>query len=960
LVDASGAGAPDSSSARRAAVRGGTDVLPVSIDGHQIISLLGAGGMGAVYLAYDPLMDRQIALKLLSHHSDDAMHAKNAARFLSEAVLTGKLDHAGIAPIYKVGFDESWGYYYTMRYVKGRTIAQIVRQLAEGHSGTTEEFTLSRLLALFQRACEAIGFAHRHGVVHRDVKPANIMLAEFGEVLVLDWGLAKDVSSSAPTYEDGVGAVAARLAECRRRHQSTTQVFLAKERQALSKTTYLKRLQAIRPSGAAAKQKITGFAQILGTPGYLSPEQGEGKEVTPASDVYGLGVTLYEMLVHCLPVAGETTDALILNTIVGKLALLRDRPEAARLPKVLCEIVDRALALKPEDRYTDAIELANELALYLEGRSPWRKLAGDPGEQGALGDSWEAAGGAAAPSQDGLVIETGSRLRCKRAALGDFRGQFEFWARGDGDAWTLNVSLREVDTAKEAAPRYHMRFGVARRPFVELLRNGKCVQRRLDLRLQSGRWYTARFELEQEMLRLWLNGRKYIEYHEVFPQTGGMIEVEAECGTLGIKRFASQSRGAPLHLSFMVLPDRLYRDGQYAEARGFYRRLAESHPDREEGLRARFKAGLCSTLINDTQDAFQEFTLLENTMYDHCCAIGLAEIGLVDGNIDWAWEALKNGYRRHQQQDVRGDLWFALLHMIEHLPAERAAEKVARYRELLVDLVPPMEEAGRIVCGLLELLQDSQGCAEARREAVRLLQAFPGNAFVRQEALFALSRVGVDAAGLEAVATPLDETIKAFGADAAVARLHILRAEACLALADNPGAERHLHEAISYTGLDNPEGLWARNWQMLALYLGGQHQRLMTSVHETQLRHRRSSSGQQSYLWIMEALAYWSRKQASNAASAMGRAASDVSMWGRAALHWVQVRPAEELVAAVLKANSSQVAEACFLVGEAHRLGGNTQVADKHFAFCLDPRYERAMFSRAAAARMSGPCGAPA
>src|SRR5262249_10512362 len=156
------------------------------------------------------------------------------------------------------------------------------------------------------------------------------------------------------------------------------------------------------------------------------------------------------------------------------------------------------------------------------------------------------------------------------------------------------------------------------------------------------------------------------------------------------------SRGAPIHVPFTMLPDRLYRSRRYAEARELYRQLADSHPDREEGLLASYKAGLCSTELKDTQAAFGEFTRLEGTMYDHPCALGMANVGVLDGNIEWAWTALKAAYRQERPAEIKAEVWFALLGLVESLKKEQSAEKARLLREILTDVRPDPEEMGQV------------------------------------------------------------------------------------------------------------------------------------------------------------------------------------------------------------------------------------------------------------------------
>ena len=783
-----GVSAPDSSARMQPS-------LPKSIDGYEILSHIGAGGMGAVYLAYEPLLDRKVALKVLFQRQDEEeARARTVARFLSEAVLTGKLCHAGIIPIYRVGHDPFHGYYYTMRYVKGRTLAEIQALLKSKDAKAIEHYTLPRLLTIALRVCEAIAFAHRQGVIHRDIKPGNIIVAEFGEVLVLDWGLAKRTNAEAAT-PDETAEVAARLSECRQRRQTTSEIFLLRDKK--RGTSRLQQLQAIRPVPGSDSTKMTQANQILGTPGYLSPEQAVGEEeLTPASDVYSLGATLYELLTGRMPVESGNGNAMAMATAMGNIIPIYDCAEAARVPRALCEMVMRALSLKPGERFRDAGELAETLSLYLEGRAAWKTLAEDKMNGMQLAEIWKTTGGEPRTEGADLILSAPAEMHCTRYSLGDFRCAFNVCAAATNPAWVLSLNIGEV-SGEQIDPCYILRMGVEDRPFVELLRNGKRVQRRLDFRLQSAQIYRLRIELEGGHIRMWVDQRKCIDYLDVFPQTGGAISLKAGRGELHLQNFELHSRGAPLNLTFMALPDRLFRRGRHAEARELYRQLAASHPDREEGLLALYKAGLCSTALDDTQTAFNEFTKLEGTMYDHCCALGLASIGMLDGSIDFAWEALKNGYRKHRAAKIRTEMWFALLNLIETLDATRGSEQVQRRQELLDELDPEPHETGQLTFDLLDNLQRNEGFPALRAEAIRLLKKFPDNLTLVNEALFGLCRAGIDEPSVALASAALDTVMKKRSCEGGIARLHLIRAELLIASDRLDEADSHLREAIT-------------------------------------------------------------------------------------------------------------------------------------------------------------------
>ena len=159
---------------------------------YEISRQLAKGGMGEVYLALDHQLQRHVALKVMT--PEIAANPDLSNRFTQEALVLGRLDHPHIVPIHDLGVDAQGRNYYAMKFVRGTTLKEVLHGLRQGQSTTVDRYPLARLLDIFGKTCDAVAYAHSKGIIHRDLKPANIMIGEFGEVLVMDWGIAKILS----------------------------------------------------------------------------------------------------------------------------------------------------------------------------------------------------------------------------------------------------------------------------------------------------------------------------------------------------------------------------------------------------------------------------------------------------------------------------------------------------------------------------------------------------------------------------------------------------------------------------------------------------------------------------------------------------------------------------------------------------------------------------------------------
>src|SRR5262249_36552688 len=247
-------------------------LVPLTRERYTLIRVHATGGMGKVWLARDDHLGREVALKELG--DEQAGHPAAWARFVREARITGQLEHPGIVPVYELARrPENQQPFYTMRFVEGRTLSGAATDFHQRRSlGQAQSLELRALLNAFVTICNAVAYAHARGVVHRDLKGNNVLLGEFGEVIVLDWGLAKVLGQTEQ--------------EVRRRPVQDNQ-------------------------DPALQGTLQGA--VMGTPEYMAPEQAAGQldRIDQRTDVYGLGGILYELLTGQPPFSGATDEVLL-------------------------------------------------------------------------------------------------------------------------------------------------------------------------------------------------------------------------------------------------------------------------------------------------------------------------------------------------------------------------------------------------------------------------------------------------------------------------------------------------------------------------------------------------------------------------------------------------------------------------------------------------------------------------
>ncbi len=294
------------------------------------LSFHAKGGLGEVFRAEDEELHREVALKRIQERHRD--NPESQRRFLREAKITAKLQHPGIVPVHGLGKDDQGRPCYAMRFIEGSTLGEAIKRFHEAERQSSRDpaersLALRELLHRFIAVCNTVAYAHSRGILHRDLKPGNILLGDYGETLLVDWGLAK---SFVRTEVD------------RPRGQAT-----------------------LMPAADGPTEGTTLLGHAMGTPGYMSPEQAEGRwdVVGPASDIFSLGATLYALLTGQAPYRGHNSEVALFKARQHEFLPLRQVKRD--VPRALEAICLKAMASDPEQRYRTAKDLAADVEQWL-------------------------------------------------------------------------------------------------------------------------------------------------------------------------------------------------------------------------------------------------------------------------------------------------------------------------------------------------------------------------------------------------------------------------------------------------------------------------------------------------------------------------------------------------------------------------------------------------------------------
>lgn len=290
---------------------------------YKFLRTIGFGGMKSVLLVHDRDTGREVAMAIMPDFRERPKI--DLERFVREARLTAQLEHPNIVPVHDLGIDSTGSPFFTMKYLHGQSLSAVIRKLAKGDAEAVHRFSQLRLLQIFIRICNAVEFAHSQGICHLDIKPENVNIGDFGEVLLLDWGLAR----------------------------------------------------AVDPESTLASPNAEDFdrnGRVKGTPGYMAPEQLRPIKEYPVgfrSDIYSLGGILYAMLALRGPLVRLPMEEILRRTTSGDIPPPTVMaPDDRHIPAALEAICQKAMALSPADRYQTVAELREDIFAFQTGYVP--------------------------------------------------------------------------------------------------------------------------------------------------------------------------------------------------------------------------------------------------------------------------------------------------------------------------------------------------------------------------------------------------------------------------------------------------------------------------------------------------------------------------------------------------------------------------------------------------------------
>jgi tetratricopeptide (TPR) repeat protein/tRNA A-37 threonylcarbamoyl transferase component Bud32 len=537
---------------------------------YQLQEMIASGGMGIIYRAIDSVLGREVAVKVLQEKYTPQSWV--GVRFFCEARITGQLQHPSIPPVHDLGTLADGRPFLAMKLIRGQTLHELLRARPDPSAER------GRFVAAFEQICQALAYAHSHGVIHRDLKPSNVMVGAFGEIQVMDWGLAKVLGEESPATDDALAA---------------------------EQTREWRWLSFSDPGSQ------TQAGSLLGTPAFIAPEQaiGQIERVNERSDVFGLGALLAVILTGQPPYVGETFEAVRVQAVRGKLEDCFARLDASGAEQELVALCKRCLAFEPEDRPATAGAVAqavDTLRAEAEERARRAEL-----ERVRVEGELATAAARAAERRKRRRLALGAAAVLAVAAVGGLAAVLAVQRRANADLAAKNVELADEQAKVQA------RFELAQKAIAlfhtgvsedALLKNPEFKELRTKLLKRAADFYT---DLEK-LLAVQTDAKSRKALAAAYSQLGELIDkigtkpeaISVHRKALAVRRELAAAAGADVETrlevarSLRALGILLYNTGDATGAL----RTAEEQRDIATALEADYPTNAVRAVLARSQN----------------------------------------------------------------------------------------------------------------------------------------------------------------------------------------------------------------------------------------------------------------------------------------------------------------------------------------------------------------------
>ena len=612
---------------------------------YEPIKRIAKGGMGEIFLVYDPICQRNIALKKINPELSKNKIIRK--RFLKEASITAQLTHPSILPIYTIHVNET-SVYYTMPYIEGRTLKTLLQKAKKQNQQglfVTDEASIPSLIRIFINICEAMAYAHANNILHRDLKPENVMVGKYGEVIILDWGIAHQMYKKEDTAEI-----------------------------------------------ETSSNQLTMPGKLAGTLTFLAPERAKGESASILTDIYALGVILYQILTFSVPFQRPNISEF--RKYIDREVLINpiERAPYRDIPHHLSQICMKCLAKEKKNRYTSIEELIQDLQDFISGKPDWIHIC-DLNTQ--TKNDWKFQENFLLTKHIAITRQTDIaswyNIMISNSSFSaniKIEADISFNKNSAGIGFLLSIpNLKKKKTLDEG---YCLWIGSEKTPVIHFYRNHVLVKEVLNFILQQKQTHHVTIEKYDHFIRFFLDGNLYLTYQSYLPLSGTHVGLISKDDEYKISNFKVYSGSYSVMVSCLAVADAFFAKKDFDIALEEYRNISTSFPGRSEGREALFRCGI--TLLEKAkntkdkslyQKALDEFAKLNKTPGAPLEYLGKAYVyEALKENIEEA-KCLELALRKFPKHPL---LFILREHIIHRCHASSHKNREDTYRLLIIGL----------------------------------------------------------------------------------------------------------------------------------------------------------------------------------------------------------------------------------------------------------------------------------